>query len=335
MDIEKLVEFIINGGEFSTEQIRSWTPEQVAHLVDRLKAETDRHRRIDPNISLRCADTIIQIGNVVDALPTVALGTMARGDTLLMLHRTDEAWQTLGLAGELYQEVGDEVGWGRTRIGRLLICVAMNSVESTLRDAETARAIFQKYQEFDKLIKLNTNAAAVHNLLAEHQAAIEQCQIVLRLIESTGEVDSNKLTIIYYIMGHAHQGLGNLRESLACYERTRELMLENGEKLGIALVDLNIINIAQAQGHHKKALRLLRETIDVLVHYVPLDHGREMLHVVEGYLFLNRFNEARDLARKVIQQHPSDYNNDHLAIILLQLAKAETALGDFSEAFSI
>src|SRR5215207_1727272 len=81
--------------------------EDAAVLAERLKAEADRHWRIDPHISLRCADEIIRIGKFVEDTRIIALGTMSRGDALRHLHRNHEAWQTLDEAGELYRDAGD------------------------------------------------------------------------------------------------------------------------------------------------------------------------------------------------------------------------------------
>jgi CHAT domain-containing protein len=308
--------------------------EDAAALAERLKAEADRHWRIDPHISLRCADEIIRIGKSVEDTCMVALGTMSRGDSLRHLHRNDEAWQTLDEAGELYREAGDEVGWARTRVGRLAICVEMNEIESGLQDAEAARAIFQAHTETEKLVRLETNAAVVLNDLTKFPAAIEKCQEVLRLLELLPEVDENTCIIAYINLGYAHQGIGNLQEALNYYDRARELMVPRGETLGIALGDLFIINIAQAQGHTKKALRLLHDTIDVLAQYQAILPIKEMWHLIECYLFLNRFTDARDLAHKVVQQYSPDHENHDLALALLQLTVAEAALGDFSHVFS-
>ncbi|MBA3872255.1 MAG: CHAT domain-containing protein, partial [Anaerolineae bacterium] len=170
------------------------------------------------------------------------------------------------------------------------------------------------------------------NYLGQFQKAIDKFEALLEFIEANGGF--GRRPVIYYVMGHAHQGLGNLKKSVACYEQSRKLMLANNEKFGIALIDLNIIGIAQAQGHHKKALQLLHETIDVLARHLSLDGGKEMMHVIEGYLFLNRFNDARNLAHQIIAQHPANHENDDLAVTLLLLAKAEAALGHFSQALT-
>jgi len=73
--------------------------EEITAVVEHLKAEADRHWRIDPNVSLRCADDIIRIGESVQDTGIIALGTMARGDALRCLHQITDAWDAL--AGQL------------------------------------------------------------------------------------------------------------------------------------------------------------------------------------------------------------------------------------------
>jgi CHAT domain-containing protein/tetratricopeptide (TPR) repeat protein len=328
MGIEEFVQQVLDG---KTPSFSGLSAENALPAADRLKAEADHYfHRIDSLKCLRCANGTIQLGSYFDDLHIIALGAMVLGDTQrALLHRTEEAWQTLDLAGKLYLEAKDQVGWARTRTGRLAICVEMNKVEEALQDAEVARDIFRVHNELEKLVRLETNAGVVLNFLGQFHAAIEKAQALLTFIEANGGF--GKRPIIYYILGHAHQGLGNLRESLAYYEQSRELILADNGKRSTAEIDLNIINIAQAQGHHRQALQLLHESIDVLAQHLSLEDGKEMMHVIEGYLFLNRFTDARDLARKVIEKHPANHENFDLAPILLLLAKAEAALGDFSQ----
>ena len=116
----------------------------AAEVVDHLKQEADRHWTINANRSLEIAELIVAIGQARGDRCQIALGTMARGDALKLLGRTGEAWQTLARAGELFIACGDEVGWARTRIGRLLICVDLGHVDDALADADRARDIFAR-----------------------------------------------------------------------------------------------------------------------------------------------------------------------------------------------
>jgi len=114
---------------------------EVAELVDELKLEADRHWWIDANRSLEFADLIMQIGRVHNNLRHLGLGMMARGDALNYIGRQHEAWELLEQAGATFLQAGDEVGWARTRIGRLNMCVDLNHVGQALAEAAAAREI--------------------------------------------------------------------------------------------------------------------------------------------------------------------------------------------------
>lgn len=331
MDTEIFIQQVLNGESPSLPG--DLTPEQARPLADRLKAEAERYFRIDPNISMCCSDYIVRIGEAVNDMGIIAFGMMSRGDVLWMQHKGREAWEMFTRAREFFQQLGDEISWARTCIGRLRCCVEMNSVDEAFRDAEHAREIFIKHQEYEKLIRLDTNVAEILDSLAQYQAAIEKCQAVLNFMESIGHIEDSKLIVIYYLLGHAHQGLGNLRDSLAYYEQSRELMVTHGEKFGIALVDLNIINLAQAKGNNRKALQLIHETIDTVRQQFQLGSGHQMMHLIQAYLFLNRFSDASKLAYEVVEHHGNKPDNNDLAFILLHSAIAGAALGNFDQAF--
>ena len=145
---------------------------EADELVDHLKAEADRHWWINANRSLELADLILRIGQARGDTCQMALGTMARGDALKLLGHTEAAWDTLGDAGDLFQQCGDEIGWARTRIGRLVICVDLNRVAQALADASDARAIFGRHGEYEKRLRVDLNVGIVYSLLGDHSQAL-------------------------------------------------------------------------------------------------------------------------------------------------------------------
>ncbi|MBE0689281.1 MAG: hypothetical protein IH587_04060, partial [Anaerolineae bacterium] len=121
-------------------------PGELANwLAERLKAEADRHWWIDPRASLCFAAANMQMGEALRQPAITALGTMSRGDALKLLNRRADAWATLERAGELYLSTNDEIGWARTRIGKLAVCVQLNRVDEAMNDARKARAIFIRH----------------------------------------------------------------------------------------------------------------------------------------------------------------------------------------------
>ena len=135
MEIEGLVEQFISDS-IPPEMLSMPLPDEIADMVvERLKQEADRYWNVNPNRSLEFANRIVAIGERRNDQSQIALGLMARGDALKFLGRLREAWGVLDQAGELFKSINDEVGWARTRIGRLYLGEKLNHVSEVLVDA--------------------------------------------------------------------------------------------------------------------------------------------------------------------------------------------------------
>lgn len=304
----------------------------AAEVTERLKQEADRYWAIDPHRSLEFADRIVAIGRAQGDDRRVALGLMARGDALKFLGRMEEAWNALEQAGNLFQLAGDEVGWARTRIGRLYLGAHVNRVEDTLADAEQARAIFTRHGEHEKLLRLHLNGALLYTWLSDLRQALRLYDSALVIAETLGETGRQYLGPLNTNIGLTYLRLGDFRQAMAHYERARALMAAANETKNIAILEIDIAWIARAQGHYRRALDLLHDVLARIADQLPWDAATAKCGIVECYLHLNRYAEARDLARQAITDYRV-FNTDYrLAWTLLLLANAEAELANFTAA---
>ncbi len=307
-------------------------PDHLAtEVVERLKQEADRHWHIDPNYSLAFAEWIIAIGRARNDLGQIALGLMARGDALNFLNQTEAAWNALGEAGNMFQTGGDRVGWARTRIGRLALGMKLNRVAEARADAELAREIFISHGEDEKLLRLNLQMGFVHNYLGQYPEALQLFQSALDIADGLGISGKKYFGQLYVNIGFGYDALGDFRQALNYYERARPYMVEAQETGNIAILNINIGYIAQAQGHYRRALKLLHQVLTDTSHKFPEEAMWAKCDMVECYLHLNRHAEARDLASQVIADYQVE-NNYALARTLLHLAAAEAQLSNFTAA---
>jgi CHAT domain-containing protein/tetratricopeptide (TPR) repeat protein len=308
-------------------------PDEVAEeVVQFLKQEADRYWSIDPNTSLKYADRIVGIGRARNDNAQEALGLMARGDGLKFLGRLEEAWAVLEQAGNMFLAVNDEVGWARTQIGRIYLAGKLNSVANAFADVERARAIFIRHGEYEKVLRLNLNLATVHFSLGEEHKALDLYQSSLAIAETLGEAGEQYLGLLYMNIGVAYAELGEFSQALASYERARVIYTARNETRNIVINEYNIAFIAQAQGHHRVALQLLYGILERGIEQFPFEYRAVKRDMTECYLHLNRYLEARDLARQVIADY-RDFGAAHeLGRSLLHLATAEAELGDFDAA---
>jgi len=306
--------------------------EAARAIVDLLKNEADRNWYIDPNISLKFANRIVAIGEQQNNAAHIALGLMARGDALSFLGNTTEAWEALDEAARMFQVVGDEIGWARTRIGRLHLSTMLNRVVDALADAERARAIFAGSGEYEKLLRLDNNIAFVHNLLGNQLEALRLYHSALSIAETLGETGQKYLGLLYMNIGLAHESLGDFSQALAYYGHARTIYIDRNETLNIVVIELNIAYIAQARGHYRRALSFLYGILERGVEQFPVEYRAVKRDMIECYLYLNRYAEARDLASQIISDYRKLGATHDTARNLLHLATAEAELSNFDAA---
>jgi len=308
-------------------------PDSIAHeVVERLKQEADRYWLIDPNRSLELATRIEAIGQARKDVGQIALGLMAQGDALKFLGRMEEAWEAIEQAGNLFQSIGDEVGWARTRIGRLYLGVKLNRVSDILVEAEHARAIFLRYGEDEKLMRLAMNTALAYTWLGKLEDALSLYHSALGIAETLGEIGRHYFGQLYLNIGLTYEMLGDFRQALAYYERARACTTDANETRNNALLEINIALIARAQGNYPRALDMLYSVIAQVGNELPWETTVAKRDVLECYLELNRYPEARELARQVVAEYRTFNAPYDLARTLLHMATAEAEGANYADA---
>jgi CHAT domain-containing protein len=304
----------------------------AAQVVERLKQEADRHWGIDPHRSLEYANRIMEIGRARGDQRQIALGIMARGDALKFLGRTAEAWEALNQAGEIFQAAEDEVGWARTRIGRLYLSTMLNHVPQALADAGRARAIFLRFGEQEKLLRLELQIGYVHNYVGNQPEALERLRAALAIAQGLGEAGEAYVGPLYTNIGSAYETLGNLRQAQDYYERARALFAARGETFHLVTVETNIAYIAQAQGNYRRAIQMFDHTLEQAAGLSDLESAKIKHDLLECYLGLNRLTEARTLALETVAGYRQLNDAFELARVLLHLATIEAWLANYDSA---
>ncbi len=315
------------------ELVTPWPDDVADAVVEHLKGGADRHWGINAHRSLQLADTIIAIGRARDHVPHIALGTMARGDALKFLGHITDAWQALNEAGRLFAQIGDDVGWARTRIGRLLLCVDLNRVDEALADAERARIIFTTHKQWEKRLRLDHDTAYIYNLLGDHQRALDLYQAALGTAASLGGAGDKYLGTLYTNIGLAYDALGDLRQALWYHEQARTTFEHTKQVRHLAIAETNIALIAMTQGAYRRALRLLHRAERVYAaEHLDRDRNETNRLIADCYILLNRHAEARDLLQQVIAAYADAGATYEAAVAAVQLATAEAELGHFAAA---
>ena len=307
----------------------------LALLVELIKREADRQWNKDARISFTLAGFLLAIGDLSRNKGYHALGLMARGDALRRMDRDRDALPFFDAAGDEFLEIGDDVGWARTRIGRVSACIQLNRNTEALRDAAAARDIFMRYGKLLRAGQIDVNAAIVNYELGHYEEALQLIDRAIKTYLLQGEgielnlarARGNKAIIL--------AAQGKFREAVALHDQARATFATfGGQEVAVAREELNIAQIYASQGHYSQALLLFNRSRNTFQQHEMFFHAAEVAQEICLCLIrLNRAREAYELAAETVaffRQSPS--HRDNLAHSLMYQAAAATLESNFQNA---
>lgn len=327
------------GRQLIQAQIPVFSDVAVERLVHLLKKEADRRWNHEVQLSFKLSGHLLFIGDVTKNTYFHALGLMTRGDALRRMDHDQEALPFFDAAGDEFLSIHDEIGWARTRIGRVSACLRLNRPTEALRDAASARDIFMRYNKFLRAGQIDVNAAIIYYELGQYDQALRHFDRAIEAYLLHGEgVDLN----IARARGNKAltlAALGKFREAVALHEQARTTFAAHGEKeeISVAREDLNIADIDAAQGHYSQALQLYMRSRDLfLKHEMAFAAAEVAQQMCLCLVRLNRASDAAELASETASFFRTSPGQRHnLARSLMHQAAAVTILGDYQNAHEL
>ena len=307
----------------------------INQLVELMKREADHQWTRDSQISFLMAGHLLFIGDLLQNRYVHALGLMARGDALRRMDRDQDALPFLDAAGGEFLAIGDEVGWARTRIGRVSACLRLNRTGEALRDAAAAREVFMRYGKLRRAGQIDVNAALINYELGQYDQALRLFDRAIETYTLQGEgVD------LYIARARGNKAItlaaqGRFREAVALHEQARATFITHrSQEVAVAREELNIAQISAAQGHYSQALLLFdRSRATFQNHHMLLEAAEVAQQTCVCLLRLNRAQEAYELAGETVTYFRASPSNRHnLAHSLMYQAEAALLKGDVRDA---
>ncbi len=304
-------------------------------LVELIKREADRQWAKESGLSFRLAGHLMFIGDTIQDKYVHALGLMARGDALRRMDRDQAALPFLDAAGAEFLEIGDEVSWARTRIGRVSACLQLNRTSEALRDAAAAREVFVRYGKHLRAGMIDVNAAIINYESGQYDQALRLFDRAIETYALQGEgvelyiarAKGNKAIIL--------AAMGRFREAVALHEQARATFASHeGQEVSVARQELNIAQIYASQGHYSHALMLFNRSRAIFQRHAMQFQAAEVAQqTCLCLLRLNRTQEAYELAGETVSYFRKSPGHRHnLAHSLMYQAEAATLEGDYRDA---
>jgi CHAT domain-containing protein/tetratricopeptide (TPR) repeat protein len=303
-------------------------------LVELIKREADRQWNKNPELSFTMSGNLLAIGDITRNKAIHALGLMARADALRRVDRYEDALPFFDAAGDEFLEIGDEVGWARTRIGRVSACLQLNRTTEALRDSAGAREIFMRHGKLLRAGQIDVNAAIINYELGHYEAAALLYDRAIETYTLQGEgVD------LHIARARANKAItlaaqGKFREAVTLHQQARAVFaITPNQEVAVAREELNIAEIYAAQGRYSQALLQFNRSRAIFQEYEMDFQAAEVAQQICFCLVrLNRAREAYELAGETVAYFRHPRHNRNLAYSLMYQAEAATLEGNYPDA---
>src|SRR6266566_3274651 len=309
--------------------------EAIVQLVELIKREADRQWNKDGRISFILSGYLLFTGTMARSKSHHALGLMARGDALRRMDRNQEALPFFDAAGAEFLEIEDEVGWARTRIGRVSASLQLNRTTEALRDAAAAREVFIHHNKLRRAGQIDVNAAIINYELGQYDQAL---RLFDRAIEAYSQEGDGVELHIARARGNKAITLaaqGKFREAVALHEQARATFAAyGGQEVPVAREELNIARIYASQGHFSQALLLFDRSRAIFQqHSMHFQAAEVAQQICRCLVRLNRVREAYELASETVAYFRTYQGHRYnLANSLMYQAEAATLEGNYHDA---
>ncbi len=181
----------------------------------------------------RLARGIVMLGEQVEREELIALGEMALGDALRLQMRYHEGNVLLDQAGSRFEQLGDELGWARTRIGWLGNVHHLSDSPPLEPIVERAVDIFTRHKTWAWLSSLCHNYAYYRIMLGQLSESPEWC---LRARQAAEQIEEDAarfvplvssllmLISVYNDLGQYESAEQTVEETLAFFQGREQMI---------------------------------------------------------------------------------------------------------------
>lgn len=303
----------------------------------------------DPAISLKLAEHLVHLGDMVGDVKIHANGLKARGDALRAVGLHAVSMDALDAAGAEFLSVGDEINWARSRISWIVSCAWLGRFDEALLEARRAHDVLERLGERYWACVIDHNTAVILNYAGRYQEAIDLYDRMLSIYPTMTDQSEGTLkraiAMAKISKGRVISLTGKFDEAYSLIEEALATFLDLAETNLAISSQSNLANIDYAQGYFGSALQRYYQARDSMVEHKigdPWLLSILRLNIARCLVKLNRAPEACQLAAEVVevyrQQGVSLDTGDALREYAAMLAAAQRmkeAIGVLDEAWML
>jgi CHAT domain-containing protein len=264
--------------------------EQLARMVvERIRVHTGE--------AVHLAEAAVLIAKRLRRKESLALGMRAKANALYACGNNAAAVEHHEKAIELYDALKIEKEAARTLSSSIQPLILLGEYDKAFKAADRAREIFTRYNEPQRLARLEINLGNIFHRQDRFEEAIAHYQRAYeRLLPYK---DAEGIAVVLSNMAMCLISLNDFPRSLDCYQKARAACERYGMPLLRDQADYNIAYLYYFRGEYSRAIELLfasRRACEISgdAYHLALCH----LDLSEIYLELNLSEEAREMAQE-------------------------------------
>lgn len=272
-------------------------------LTHMMADEALRLRDAKPLQSLKLAELLTFLGEVVHQPLFHALGLKAQGDVLDYMAQFQAAMACLDMAGEEFLKLGDAVNWARTRVAWIISCAWLGRTEEALQEANRARDVLLKHDKKYWACIIDHNTAVIYSQLGQYHKALELYERILAVFPTVADEDEDTLKRASALatMNRARNlgWLGDFEQAYHLLHEAQEAFTALGQTGQVLNTEFSLAELDYVRGYYGSALRRYYQIYDSLIqqHFdVPELQASIMLRMASCLMKLSRAEEACRLA---------------------------------------
>ena len=260
-----------------------------------------------PALALKLADLLIFYGQHTSHTASYAMGMTARGGVLANQGYHQAALKCLDEGGEVFQALGDELNWARSRIVWIISCAWLGDIELALQVAMSARETFLHLDEYYWACAIDINTAVICKYAGRYQQALELYGRVLATYPLLKDFDESYIRRSIALAEHNKATnlalIGEFEESSSLLRKSQQSFQALGDVIAVVSSEMNIAKNAFVQGYYGSALRHYYDARDIYMQHEvdnPQILARMLLQIAMCILKLNRVDDAYQIGAQAV-----------------------------------
>jgi tetratricopeptide (TPR) repeat protein len=221
-------------------------------VVERLAKLVVERVRVDTREAVHLAEAAVLIGRKLRRKESLALGLRAKANALYASGNNSGAVEHHQKAFELYEAVKNQKEAARTLSSSIQPLILLGEYDRAFQAAERAREIFADLNDSWRLARLEINVGNIYHRQDRFEESIAHYERAYTGLAPYKDVEG--MAAIFSNMAMCLINLNDFARSLDCYQKARELCLQNGMPLLVAQADYNIAYLHYFRGEYSLAI---------------------------------------------------------------------------------